>query len=121
MDPAQAAEIRKILKTHAWANQIHLKRIRAIFKMPGYLGSTECGMRASNSCVTSGLVNADTLHGLADSAGVGGTSFDEDTGRLDDTDGGLNDDTQDELRWMGQFIEDIAVASEVDNSEEDSE
>jgi len=119
MDPAQAAEIREILKTRARANQIHLKRIRAIFKMPGYSGSTERGVRASNSCVTSGPVNADT-HGLADPGGSGGTSFDEDAEWLDDTDRGLDDDAQDDLGRMGQFIEDIAVAPNVNDLEEDS-
>jgi len=85
--------------------------------MPEYSGSTECGVRASNLGATSEPIHTDMLHKLADSVGAGGTGFHEDARQLDDSDGGLDDDAQDELRQMGQFIEDMAVVPEVDNLE----
>ena len=111
-DLAQAAEIQEILQICAQVNQHNLAQLRAIFQMPGFTGSTERGVRATETSEAPSAAPADAvLHGLDDSTIAGG---DEDTTQLADADGELNDDAQEDLRQMGQFVEDLVVGPDED-------
>jgi len=98
----------------AWVNQRNLVQIRAIFQMLGFLGSTDRGVWAtqtSEADVSSAAPADVVLHGLEESASAGG---DEDSAQLADTDGELDNDAQDDLTRMGQFVEDLVVGPDED-------
>ena len=72
--------------------------------MPGYSGSTTRGIRLPDLTESPGsAVTEDIPLEIGD---MGDGELEEDDSRQE----GLNDDTQDELAQMGQFVEDMAVA-----------
>ena len=108
-DPAQAAELQDMYHARVRVNQIHLRRLRAIMAMPGYSGSTTRGIRSHDFTEPSGSAVAED--GPLEIGDLGDGGLEEVNLRED----GLNDDAQDELAWMGQFVEDMAVAQEEDD------
>jgi len=107
-DPILAAEINNVYHTHARVNQIHLAQLRAIMQMPGFSGLTERGVRAGG---LNGMLPAeDTTRTLDDFSDSASLEAEEDGARHDAVEDELSDNAQDELVWMGQFVEDLAVA-----------
>jgi len=79
--------------------------------MPGYSGSTEQGVWEGEISEAWGPVTVDeALPTLDDSLGGVELGADENEAQLGGVEDGLNDDAQDELVRMGQFVEDMAAA-----------
>ena len=109
-DSNLAAEILDVYHTRARVNQIHLTRLRAIMQMPGYSGSTERGIRETEVSEEGGPVTVDdALPALDDSLGGIELGAEGDEVQLHRVEDRLNDDAQEELGQMGQFIEDMAA------------
>jgi len=116
-DPVQAAEIRDIYRSCARINQIHLTRLRAIMQLPGYLGSTDHGIRASPVGEHSEPNAADDGPSALEEPGdTRGITYDieEDLAWPDAIEDELDDSAWEELVHMGQFIEDMAMAPDED-------
>jgi hypothetical protein len=116
-DAALAAEIHTIHKARVRVNRVHMARINTIMALPGYTGPTERGVRLG-ATPSSPTIRAHTIAEAELGNSTGDGSFNPASEEVSSQDDGIDADLDDgakyELTTMGNFIEDLAAAPDLD-------